>query len=268
VRTLPARSVAWPIFILLTALALAPATTQGAASGDVNHDSVVLLELFTSQGCSSCPPADRLLSRLGHEPSLAGRVLPLAFHVDYWNRLGWKDPFSSPAWSARQRDYAARIPGESVYTPQLVIDGRVACVGSDERTARRLIRAAIAQPARAILEPRRAKLTATGIDLDIQVDFDPAGTAGRPVLFAVVYSNDRSTRVTAGENANRTLHNDYVVRRLTRLATIPGAGSHDVSGHIDWPPGVTRESLGAAVFLQHPSSGHVFAAHRVPLPSP
>jgi len=264
-RTCRSHPAIQALLAVLAAVAIAAAPGHSTeAPGNAAH-APVLLELFTSQGCSSCPPADRLLSRLGRDSNVSGEVIPLAFHVDYWNRLGWRDPFSSPAWSARQRDYAVRIPGESVYTPQLVVNGHTACVGSDERSARRLIQQAIAGPSHASLQPRAARTTGAGIDLDIRVDLDSTVVAGQPALYAVLFSNDRTTHVTRGENANRTLHDDFVVRRLTRLATIPEPGSHEVSGHLDWPPDTARDSLGAAVFLQDVSTGHVLAAQRVPL---
>ena len=96
----------------------------------------VVVELFTSQGCSSCPPADALIREIAHDPALRGRVIPLAFHVDYWDQLGWRDPFSSAAYSARQADYASKaFHGGDIYTPQMVVNGREALVGSNYRAA-------------------------------------------------------------------------------------------------------------------------------------
>src|SRR6476646_10282347 len=92
----------------------------------------VVVELFTSQGCSSCPPADELLGRIARDPSLRGRVIPLAFHVDYWDHLGWRDPFSSPEWSQRQLDYVRAMHLSGAYTPQAVVGGAREFVGSNE----------------------------------------------------------------------------------------------------------------------------------------
>src|SRR6266545_881299 len=126
--------------------------------------AAVVVELFTSQGCSSCPPADRLLTRL--PGSIDGvLVLPLAFHVDYWDDLGWRDPFSSADWTARQKRYAAAIAGGHVYTPQLVVQGREDMVGSDRGAVEDAIRRAAARP------PGGATISAV-----------PAGAAGRDRL--------------------------------------------------------------------------------------
>src|SRR5688572_22165851 len=109
--------------VVVMALGVAVGTAQTGRAGKAQ--APVLVELFTSQGCSSCPPADKLLSALRSDPQMAGRVIPLAFHVDYWNRIGWEDPFSSAQWTGRQQRYARALGnGSRVYTPQLVVNGR------------------------------------------------------------------------------------------------------------------------------------------------
>ena len=121
--------------------AAAPATSTAKAT-----DPAVLVELFTSQGCSSCPPADRLLGEL--PAAVDGvQVLPLAFHVDYWDDLGWRDPFSSADWTARQNGYARSLGAGRIYTPQLVVQGSADVVGSDRGGAVELIRRAAHPPA-------------------------------------------------------------------------------------------------------------------------
>src|SRR5712672_3378806 len=122
------------------------------AAGDDNPTRIpVLLELFTSEGCSSCPPADRLLEILDQKQPVAGsELIVLSEHVDYWDRLGWRDPFSSPQYAARQQEYASKFSRDGVYTPQLVVDGRFGFVGSDGREAVSAIQKAIREPKIAI----------------------------------------------------------------------------------------------------------------------
>ena len=123
----------------LVLILLAMLTTQGNAAEKPDAAGVAVIELFTSQGCSSCPPADRLLSRLASDPRYAGKVIPLSFHVDYWNYIGWTDPFSSADFSQRQRAYAQRaFRSHRVYTPQVVVNGRDECVGSGENASKSL----------------------------------------------------------------------------------------------------------------------------------
>jgi hypothetical protein len=213
----------------------------------------VLVELFTSQGCSSCPPADRLLSQLGKDPRLAGRVIPLAFHVDYWDHIGWRDPFSSARWSQRQQAYARAFHSQRIYTPQLVVAGKSECVGSNEGEVRKQIAEAMtamaAQPAGTVtVEPGRPE----GGKLHVRVSAKlaraagPAGDHG-PELWVALYQRGLSTPVKAGENASRTLEDDYVVRRLERAAALE---SSDIVLDVDpsWPV----RDLGVVAFLQDP----------------
>src|SRR5437773_3318540 len=129
-------------------LALGETGTEDKLS---NESLAVLLELFTSEGCSSCPPADALLERLDRTQPVAGaQIIVLSEHVDYWNHIGWADPYSSPAFSARQQQYARRFRTQEPYTPQMVVDGRTEFVGSDTRSAESAVRDALRQPKVAI----------------------------------------------------------------------------------------------------------------------
>ncbi len=252
-RLLPLAAAVVAVALAAVALgrqgAAGPSPAPAAADG-----ATVLLELFTSQGCSSCPPADRLLSRLAAEPDLAGRVLPLAFHVDYWNSIGWRDPFSAAEWSARQERYARRLPGAQIYTPQLVIDGVAETVGSREAEIRRRIATALATP-----DPAAVELTVVPEDGAVRAEVRAErreGAARRPLVAWVALVEDGlSTPVGSGENAGRRLENDRVVRRLEKafeLAPRNAGSTGTVRFALD--PAWRRDRLGVVAFLQDPRS--------------
>jgi hypothetical protein len=175
-----------------------------AHGGDVVFESKLtrthLLELFTSEGCSSCPPAEAWLSNLKNEPRLWQDFVPLAFHVDYWDHLGWRDPFASKTWTERQADYSARWKSESVYTPAFVLDG-VAW------------RSSVLPPA-ATETPGVLKITINGEN--VAAAFKPATGVGRHYEIHVARLGFAlSADVTAGENSGRKLVHDFVVLGLT-----------------------------------------------------
>lgn len=232
----------------------------------------VVLELFTSQGCASCPPADHLLSELGAGLHAQGlRVVPLAFHVDYWDEIGWDDPFASPEWSERQRWYARGFGNAQVYTPQLVVDGTLEMVGSE----RQEVLAAIELRSR--LAPGGLELRLVDARLDAEagqliVDLHLAGApdpeAGELTVEVAVFENGFETEVRSGENARRTLRNDYVVRRLAAGGTWPADGHEHRRLRIDLDSSWARSRLGAAVFAQHSQSLEIVAADAAPLRLP
>jgi hypothetical protein len=244
-------------------------TVAGAAS-----EAPVVVELFTSQGCSSCPPADRLLANLG--AASGGEIVPLAFHIDSWNYLGWTDPFSQAAWTRRQVAYARALSADP-YTPQAVIAGCVEILGSDEAAMRSAIAAAAIEPA------ARISLTAVPVANEIRVtvdvnlpeslrDREPSACARLPEgntrrsrvleLMLAVFENGLVTPVERGENGGHTLRNDYVVRRLERIGRLrpgdPAHTQHSASVKLgeDWTP----SRLGVAVLVQNPKSLEILGA--------
>ena len=202
----------------------------------------IVVELFTSQGCSSCPPADALLTQMRDDPGL----LPLDLHVTYWDRLGWKDPFSVPAATLRQRQFAAQFGLDAVYTPQMVIDGRYEVVGSDPAA----IRAALGR-ARAAAASVPLRLVQEGARLHVHV---AAGT-GAGTVVVVGYDTSHTTAVRGGENGGRTLTEINVVRTLSPAGTWSGQ-LLDIT--VAQPGGEH-----AAVLLQG-EDGHILGAATLP----
>ena len=169
----------------------------------------ILLELFTSEGCSSCPPADRLLEAFDRTQPVSGaEVIVLSEHVDYWNRLGWTDPFSSALFTQRQQDYVARLHLDGAYTPQLVVDGQKDVVGSDERAARSAILKAETHSKAAI------DLRAQRSGVDVMVGLRVTGGGRGTDVYVVLADDHAQSQVTRGENSGHTLRHVAVVRTL------------------------------------------------------
>jgi hypothetical protein len=175
----------------------------------------VLVELFTSQGCNSCPPADALLGELARRPG----VVALAWHVDYWDGLGWKDRFSSHAATQRQYDYARRLGLDNVYTPQLVIDGAAEAVGSDARAVDAAIRQAATRNAAG-----PSVTLAAGADGTAEVAIGE-GPKMPATVWLIGYDRQQTTSIGRGENAGRSLTEFQIVRRAHKLGTWTGAAA-------------------------------------------
>jgi hypothetical protein len=235
----------------LLLIAMAAAHAAGPASVPV------VAELFTSEGCSSCPPADRLLAELDRRQPVAGaRVIVLSEHVDYWDQLGWRDPFSLPQFSRRQEQYA-RVLGGNVYTPELVVDGREPVLGNDAGAVEKaILRAA----ARAKSPVRIAGARREGQEATIDIAIPPLTKGSGEVWVATADEGDRSS-VSRGENAGRTLIHVAVVRSLAK------AGSVNKSAGMEK---TLRVPLGAAssrviVFLAD-GGGTIFGADEASVP--
>jgi hypothetical protein len=224
----------------------------------------VLVELFTSEGCSSCPPADALLARLGRtQPVHGADIIALEEHVDYWDRLGWKDSFSSEAATERQNDYGSSFGGEQIYTPQMVVDGRTEFVGSSNTDALRAIRAA-SQAQKPAIHLNWDKDDA----LEIHIDAIPgAAQHDARQLIVVIAESMLHYDVKRGENAGRGLQHDGVVRQLLPVAKMDDASAAftstvPVHAAREW----NRANLRAVVFVQERHSRHVLAAAAISFP--
>jgi hypothetical protein len=225
----------------------------------------VLLELFTSEGCSSCPPADDLLSQLDKTQPLAGvEVIALSQHVDYWNQLGWADPYSTAEFSARQSDYSAAFKLDGVYTPQMVVDGQAEFVGSNRERARDAITSAARSPKATVILKRDesgGQANATTAPLQLRIENLPPISAGdtAEVLLAVTES-DLLSSVSRGENSGRRLTHTAVVRQLSIVGTAGSNAAFKASPVVTIAKDWKRDNLRAVVFVQERASRKVLGA--------
>lgn len=217
----------------------------------------VLVELFTSEGCSSCPSADALLRQLDDTQPVAGAdVIVLSEHVDYWNRLGWTDPFSSALFTERQQGYVTSLRAESLYTPQAVVDGAREVIGND----RPALTAAIASAATRSKAPLDVRVTARN---EASLAVSVTGTVARggaADIFVAVAERDLTVQVKRGENANKRLRHTGVVRQLARVGGVAEDGTVTVAAFtIDLDPAWNRSALRVVAFTQGAKQGPVTA---------
>jgi hypothetical protein len=187
--------------------------------------SIAIVELFTSEGCSSCPPADALLRQINLKQTNAGQlIVGISEHVTYWNNLGWRDPYSLPVFTERQSAYASRLSAEGSYTPQMVLNGRDQFVGSDGGA---LERALLDDTKRIHFDLRiiTSTLSADGVD----VKFSFSGHTSKPLDVVAVLTDDAdSSNVLRGENSGRLLQHVSVARSLTKVATVAGDAEESI----------------------------------------
>lgn len=216
----------------------------------------VIVELFTSEGCSSCPPAEKVLAELAEEQPVEGAdVVPLAFHVDYWDGLGWPDPFASAEFTARQYGYAKHFQSGQVYTPQMIVGGTAEFSGFKERTARSEIEKAAAGPRTDVgLHVLPAREGDDPALRRFRIDVAPlerAGIRGGADVVLAVTEDGLASNVLRGENAGRKLEHRGVVRRLIRAGKIAGAAEHaSFETELTLEPGWNAANLRVVAFVQ------------------
>jgi hypothetical protein len=220
----------------------------------------VLVELFTSEGCSSCPPADALLEKLDREQPVAGaQVIAMSEHVDYWNHLGWTDPYSSAAFSSRQQVYARRFGIGGPYTPQMVVDGNTEFVGSDAQRADSAIRSAAREPKLNI----RIRASEARDFLAVEVDPFPAGKSHQANVYIAHAADSGNSDVLRGENQGRKLHHISIVKDLRQIGSVGGSG---FKTQIPVSAAHTPPGSRLIVFVQEPGTGRVWGAVMYPIP--
>jgi hypothetical protein len=249
----------------LGAIAVALAATAAATpvrsqtQAPAGNRVPVIVELFTSEGCSSCPPADEVLTKLvTTQPVANAEIIALGEHVDYWDRLGWRDPFSSAAFTARQTEYASKaFRTDNIYTPQLIVDGREALVGSDYRAATAAIARAAAPGGAAAAARLRISVKTehnpSRASVHVITRVDPAdastSTAAADVFLAVV-EDGLVTQVKRGENTGRELRHTAVVRSLTPIGAISDTGPWSADTTLQFPPDWNAARSRVVAFVQ------------------
>ena len=239
--------------LALAAISLAPAPST--------YPPVAVVELFTSEGCSSCPPADELLLQIAKEARKSGKaVYPLAYHVDYWDDLGWKDPRASPAYTERQREYDKVLDVASPYTPQMIVNGRTGFVGSRRGSAQWAIDKALERGSTSSV-----RITSVKRDANDRWTFAARVTGaaqGDRAVWALA-QREIEVKVKAGENGGRTLHHGEVVRALGTALVGRGDFSFSVQ-----PPYADGGTFSIVVFVQRPGSLEITGATSANLGGP
>jgi len=230
----------------LRAFIVAAVAVVISVSAEAGQKDLTVVELFTSEGCSSCPPADTFVGELADRDD----ILALALHVDYWDYIGWKDRFANPSYTQRQRDYAKQFKLRYVYTPQVVVDGAFQSVGSD----RGQVLDAIAQSRKFKKIPVQLENSVEGMVLKLA-----KAEVGQVNVYSVFYDRSRETDVRRGENSGRKLVHANVVRDMTRLATWRGNPLE-----ISVPASANGGDV-CAVILQSVASGQIIGAARLAL---
>jgi len=250
--------------VLLAVLILSAGAGAQQRAGKAPQARIpVVVELFTSEGCSSCPAADDLLASLakGEQMSSQYEVIALGEHVDYWDNLGWKDSFSSPLFSARQQDYGIAFRSSNVYTPQMVVNGQKEVLGSDAAA----IHGAIAATSRSARAEILMQVAAQDI-LQLRVGKLPPGSHKADVLLAVTESGIE-TYVSAGENQSRHLRHTAVVRLMSKLAELDPAhpGEYTADARLNLRPEWKRSNVRLVLLLQDKENRRILGAASLPL---
>jgi hypothetical protein len=235
--------------VLSLAASLSAPAALAQTPGTAPPAPPIVVELFTSQGCSSCPPSDRYLGELAKRPDL----LPLSLHVDYWDYIGWKDPFAAPIFTERQRGYARALKQRYVYTPEMVVGGLTHDPGSDPAKVTRMLRQAANHPGPRV-NPALVRAAGNGVSVTLPGTQLP----GACDVWLVTFDHQHRTSVARGENKGKTLLNHNVVRSLEKLATWGGEA-------VTWSVSADRigQADAVAVIVQQADHGPVVGAARL-----
>lgn len=245
----------WPLALFAVPVG-AIAAECSAQSG---AQTVPLLELYTSEGCSSCPPADKWLSSIASSGYTSDKVVPLAFHVDYWDYIGWKDRFAKPEFSARQREVAAIGRSSFVYTPQVLFNGTDFRSWQSSRFSQNVVNS-LKQPARANLGLNLASLASGEISIKASAQTISPEDRKNADVFIAVYENKLVSKVSAGENSGHQLDHDYVVREWYGPYRLDDMNNAAWQRSFSLKPEWKGRNAGVATFVQDRTNGDVLQA--------
>lgn len=250
------------LLIALSASLLSAASDMSRSSAP----SPVLVELFTSEGCSSCPPADALLQQLDRTQPIGGaQLIVLSEHVDYWNHIGWTDPYSSHFFSDRQSAYSDRFGLSSVYTPQMVVDGNTEFIGSDSRLANQAVVKALALPKFAVRIFGISLDASKTLQAHIDTDALPQTFKVRKAdVYLVLALKHAESQVLRGENSGRQLTHVDVVQSLTKIGSIEAGKTFSQDVHLKLDPKTDLSNLRVIAFVQQPGQRRVLGAAQQP----
>jgi hypothetical protein len=250
--------------LLLAAAKASPSRAPQAQTAVAQSERIpVIVELFTSEGCSSCPPADALLSKLEELQPVAGaEIIGLEEHVDYWNQDGWVDPYSDPEWTLRQQEYVERFKGKTPYTPQMIVDGQSQFVGDNSRAAVQAIREDAKQAKTQVSITSEAAGKKDAARLEIRVGNGTSAAREPADVWLAVTEQGLQTAVKAGENAGKDVQHAAVVRSFHKIGSLStkDSSTFDVHQEVKFKSNWKRENLRIVVFVQERKSLHILGA--------
>jgi len=255
------RGVAGAVGCALAACAISAPSLAGSAQCAKRSPAhtVALVELYTSEGCSSCPPADQWLSRIARDSYAQDTAIPLSLHVDYWDRLGWKDRFADPRFNERQRLLAQRSGSRAIYTPGVFLNQREFRNWSSAAEMRDAIRQVNQRPAAADIRLELVQTAPAQLTVHANFSLVPGSTAGRAQAFVALYENRLETDVKAGENGGAVLRHDRVVRAWIGPVEV-GRDATKFTTNLPIDSSWKAKDLGVAAFIQEPGTGEVLQA--------
>ncbi len=238
-------------------------SSESRASESNDKHGVAVVELFTSQGCSSCPPADAVLQTIARQAkSQASAVFPLSFHVDYWNRLGWTDPYSDARYSRRQRQYAAAMKSRRVYTPQMIVNGTTEFNGSNLTKANHAIKTALESPANVAIALNISDKKSNHLTFA----YDIEGNTQERYLLTAITTSPKENKVSRGENAGRSLSHVNVVRHFEAIKLDSPIGTVELGSKIPLDAALGNDETAKLVaFVQDPATRQIVGATAVTL---